>query len=49
MDEVKKISLVCEQCGGTLMVDDAKEVMACPYCGSKTLIVESDGCQITTL
>lgn len=46
MDEVKKISLVCEKCGGTLMVDDAKEVMACPYCGSKTLLVESDNVTI---
>ncbi len=42
MDDLRKVSLVCEQCGGTLLVDDAKEVMACPYCGSKTLIIESD-------
>ena len=42
MDDLKKLSLICEQCGGTLMVDDGKEVMACPYCGNKTLIVESD-------
>lgn len=42
MEEIKKLSLVCEQCGGVLQVDDGKEVVACSYCGSKTLILESD-------
>lgn len=42
MDDLKKISLICENCGGTLQVDEGKEIIACPYCGNKTLIVESD-------
>lgn len=42
MEEMKKLSLVCEKCGGVLQVDEGKEVVACPYCGSKTLILESD-------
>lgn len=42
MEELRKISLICENCGGTLQVDEGKEIIACPYCGNKTLIVESD-------
>lgn len=42
MEEIKKLSLICEKCGGVLQVDAGKEVMACPYCGNKTLILESD-------
>lgn len=42
MEEMKKLSLVCEQCGGVLQVDEGKEVVACPYCGNRTLILESD-------
>ena len=26
---------VCENCGGNLSVDDAREVGYCPYCGTK--------------
>lgn len=42
MEEIKKLSLVCEQCGGVLQVDQGKEVVACPFCSNKTLILESD-------
>lgn len=42
MEEMKKLSLICEKCGGVLQVDADKEVVACPYCGNKTLILESD-------
>lgn len=43
---IKKISLRCELCNGTLAVDDDKSVFACPYCGHKTLIVENDAVTI---
>lgn len=45
-DTIKKISLRCEQCNGTLTVDEDKSVLACPYCGHKTLIVENDAVTI---
>lgn len=43
---VKKISLKCEQCGGTLAIDSDKTALACPYCGHKSLIIENDAVTI---
>lgn len=37
---VKKISLICSSCGGTLSTDDESTVLVCPYCGAKELIVD---------
>lgn len=45
-ETIKKISLRCENCNGTLTVDEDKSVLACPYCGHKTLIVENDAVTI---
>lgn len=42
VEEVKKISMKCEKCGGTLTVDSDKMVLTCPYCDHKTLIIEND-------
>ena len=39
---MKKISLKCEGCGGTLVVDENKTILACPFCGHKSLIIEND-------
>ena len=39
---VKKIILRCEQCNGTLQVNSDRSCLICPYCGSKSLIVEND-------
>lgn len=36
------ISMKCKDCGGILEVDETQNVMFCPYCGSKELILESD-------
>ena len=36
------ISLRCEACDGVLEVDEDREILSCPYCGSKELIAESD-------
>lgn len=36
------ISMRCKDCGGILEVDETQNVMFCPYCGSKELILESD-------
>lgn len=37
-----RISLKCKRCNGTLTVDEGKSILACPYCGAKELIIESD-------
>ena len=36
------ISMRCKDCGGILDVDETQNIMFCPYCGSKELILESD-------
>ncbi|MCR5419309.1 MAG: hypothetical protein K6E84_10365 [Lachnospiraceae bacterium] len=40
------ISLQCEACHGTMDVDENREVLTCPYCGSKQLIPVSDAVKI---
>lgn len=38
--------LVCQNCGSSMEFDDDKQIVACPYCGSKELIIESDDVKI---
>ncbi len=39
---MKTISLKCRSCGGVLNVNADRDILCCPYCGSKQLIPESD-------
>lgn len=43
------ISLRCEDCLGTMEVDESREVLTCPYCGSKKMLPVSDAVKITKL
>ena len=36
------IRLTCQNCGSSMTFDNDKQIVACPYCGSKEVIVESD-------
>lgn len=45
-ESIKKISLKCEQCNGTLTIDGNKNVLGCPYCGHQSLIIENDAVTI---
>ena len=38
----KTIKLTCEDCGGEMNIEAGRNVLTCPYCGSKKLIMESD-------
>ena len=38
--------LICKRCGGTMDVTDERQVLYCPYCGSKELLIESDKVKI---
>mgnify|MGYP000063464394 FL=1 len=38
----KPIKLTCEDCGGEMNIEAGRNVLTCPYCGSKKLIAESD-------
>lgn len=38
----KTIKLTCEGCGGEMNIEAGRNVLTCPYCGSKKLIAESD-------
>ena len=40
------IHLVCQHCGSVMDYDDERQIVACPYCGSKELIEESDNVKI---
>ena len=40
------ISLKCEACNGMMDVDEDREILTCPYCGSKNLIPISDAVKI---
>lgn len=36
------MQLKCKSCDGTLFVDEEREILQCPYCGSSELLIESD-------
>ena len=38
----RTIKLRCEECNGILEVDLEKQILSCPYCGSKKFVQESD-------
>lgn len=46
IDVVQIAKLKCQECNGIMEVDSDKQVMMCPYCGSKNLIMESDDVKI---
>ncbi len=37
-EDIKMVSAVCTQCGGTLEVDPANEKAKCPYCGTEFVV-----------
>ena len=39
--EIKTKKMKCNACGGVLSIHEDKQVLFCPYCGSKELINES--------
>lgn len=41
----KKIT--CKHCGATMEVDEDKDILFCPYCGSKELIENNDNTIVT--
>ena len=46
---METISLKCKDCGGIVEVDPSKNVLFCPYCGSKAMIPESDKVKIARI
>lgn len=42
----ESVQLKCKHCGGTLTVDDGREVLVCPFCGEKELMVFNDEVEI---
>lgn len=39
-------SLKCQECNGTMEFDSSKEIMSCPFCGSKNIMINSDQVKI---
>ncbi len=39
---METIRLRCKECDGIMTIDRDREMLCCPYCGSKELFVESD-------
>lgn len=37
-----RIVMKCQQCSGTLTMDKEGDILVCPYCGSKELLLDSD-------
>lgn len=38
--------LICNECNGTMQVDVDNNIISCPYCGSSSLVIESDDVKI---
>ena len=37
-----RIRMVCQKCGSNMDADSDKQMLFCPYCGAKEILVESD-------
>lgn len=44
--KITYIKLRCENCGGTLQTDANHKILCCPYCQSKTLVVNDSPLQV---
>lgn len=49
MGNKKIIKMKCESCGEIMDHNKEKEMIFCPYCGSKDLIIASDKVQIARI
>lgn len=49
MGNEKIIKMKCESCGEIMDYNKEKEMIFCPYCGSKDLIIASDKVQIARI
>lgn len=47
--QVKMKQLRCQSCGGELSVNGNQQLLLCPYCGSKELIIESDAIRVAKI
>lgn len=48
--EVKKtLQFKCKNCNGVMNIDDEREILLCPYCGSREAVVESDNVKIARI
>lgn len=43
---MKTRKMKCNECGGILELNEDRDIICCPYCGSKELIEESDEVKI---
>lgn len=46
IDDIRTIKLRCQDCNGVLNVDEDKDIVSCPYCGSERVLLESDDVKI---
>ena len=44
--DTKQISLKCKNCNGDMAMNAEKNMLTCPYCGTKVAIVDSDAVAI---
>lgn len=43
------MQLKCKNCGGVMSIDPNRQIMSCPYCDSRELMVESDNVKIQNI
>lgn len=46
---VKILKLKCQSCNATMEYKADENIMFCPYCGSKNLVIESDKVKVTKI
>lgn len=49
MRNAKSRQLRCQNCDGVMNVEEDKNVLLCPYCGSKELLIENDNVKIAKI
>lgn len=49
MESKNIVKLTCEDCGGTMDINSNQNVIVCPFCGSKKIVLESDEVKIAQI
>lgn len=49
MSEINTIKLTCEDCGGTMDINSSQNVIMCPFCGSKRIVLDNDEVKIAQI
>lgn len=46
VEQDKNVNFICKACGGIMIFNEDADILSCPYCGSKDVIINSDAVEV---